>query len=125
MLGGLGDGRIDLVPIRFTDEDGWVGGDDGVEVDAHDALDELCDERVAAVNVLAFPAPADARDHVEGEPDVFEGGAEGQAFNLGDVPIKDDHGGNVEWDGRCEKGDVGEADQLAVDRNDIMRCDDG
>lgn len=125
MLRGLGDRRIDLIPIRFTDEDGWVCGDDGVEVDAHDALDELCDERVAAIDVLAFPAPADARNHVESKPDVFEGGAEGQAFNLGDVPVEDDHGGNVEWNGRCEEGDVGEPDQLAVDGNDIVRCNDG
>ena len=125
MLRGLGDGRIDLVPIRFADEDGWFRGDDSVEVDAHDTLDELCDERVATVDVLAFPAPADARDHVEGEPYIFEGGTEGQTFNLGDVPVEDDHGGNVEWDRRCEKGDVGEADQLAVDSNDIVRRDDG
>jgi len=95
-----------------------------LEVDAHDALDEHCDEGVAAVGVPAFPAPADAWDHFEGKPDVFEGGAEGQALDIGNVPVENDHGRNVERDGRCEKRDVGETGQLAMDGDDIVRSDD-
>jgi hypothetical protein len=92
-----------------------------LEVDVHDAFSELGNERMSTGKIFALPAPAEAREHVECEPDVFEGcmSREGLAFRH--VSVEDDHGGDMEGNGRGEEGDVGEANQLVVHDDSIVR----
>ena len=80
---------------------------------------------MTSVNVLAFPAPAETRDHVKSHPDVFKSDLSGQTVDFGYVAVKDDHGGDMEWDGRGEEGDIGKTDELVVDDDDVVRGDDG
>ncbi|KAJ7433182.1 hypothetical protein B0H11DRAFT_2376937 [Mycena galericulata] len=61
-----------LIPLRFGEQHGLRRGLDGVEADAQDVRRELKDERVPAVDVLAFPAQPEAREHVEHEPDRLD-----------------------------------------------------
>jgi len=49
----------------------------------------------------------------------------GQTVDFGYVAVKDDHGGDMEWDGRGEEGDIGKTDELVVDDDDVVRGDDG
>jgi hypothetical protein len=100
-------------------------GPDLLEIDVHDAFGEFRDEGVPAIEVFALPAPAEAWEHVEGEPDIFEGGVPGEDLAFGHVAVEDDHGGDVQGDGRGEEGDVGEADELVVYDDGVVRCDDG
>ncbi len=119
-------GRGDLLPVELAVEDRRrARGDDGVQVDAHDRFDELRDERVAAVRVLALPAPAEARDHVEREANVLQRDGLREAVDLRDVPVEDHHGRDVQWDRRGEEGDVWEADELTVHDDHVVRGDDG
>lgn len=99
-------------------------GTDGVQIDVHDAFGELGDERVATVDVFTLPTPAEAGEHVEGEPDVLKSGVARETFTFGHVSVENYHGCDVQRDGRGEKCDVGEADKLAVDDDYVVRCDD-
>jgi hypothetical protein len=92
-----------------------------LEVDVHDTFGELGNEWMSAGKIFAFPAPAEAREHVECQPDIFESRVSGEDLTLGHVPVEDDHGGNMERDGRSEEGDVGKANQLIVHDDSVVR----
>jgi hypothetical protein len=96
-----------------------------LEVNVHDAFGEFRYEWVAAVEVFAFPAPAETREHVECEPDVFDCCYPGEGLAFGHVSVEDDHGGDVKGDGGSEEGDVGEANELVVHDYCVVRRDDG
>lgn len=123
---GLGDGRHDdvLVPVGLAEQRGVRDGADLLEVHVHDALGELRDERMATVEVLALPAPAEAGKHVKREPYVLEGRVPREDVTLGHVAVENDHGGDVKRDRGCEECNVREPDKLVVHNDGVVRCDD-
>jgi len=96
-----------------------------MEVDVHDTFGELSDQWMSAVEVLAFPAPAEARQHIKGEPDVFEGDLFWETLAARHVTVEDDHRGDVEWDWGSEESNVWEFDKLVVHDYNVVGGDNG
>lgn len=100
------------------------GRSDETKVHVEYFFGESGDEWMSAVQVFAFPAPAEGGEHVERHPDVFERDLALEVVAVRHVAVEDDHGGDVEGDGGDEEGDVGEADELVVDDDDVVGHDD-
>lgn len=84
---------------------------------------KLGDERMPAIDILPFPAPAEPRNHVQSKPHVFQGGGRRQTIDFGDVTVQDDHSRNVQGNWGGEKCDIGESNKLAVDDDHVMGSD--
>ena len=123
MLGSVAEDALGL-PVLFGKQNGRAGGRDLVQVDVEDLFGKLGDERVTAVEVLAFPAPAEGREHVKSHPDVLERDLVWDAFAPGHVAVEDDHSSDVQGDRGDEEGDVWEADEVVVYHDDVVRGDD-
>lgn len=100
-------------------------GADLVQVDLHDALGELGYEGVATVEIFALPTPTEAWKHVKCKPDILQGGMSWEDIAFRHMPIEDNHGRDVEGDGRGEKGNIREANKLVVHYDRVVRSDDG
>ena len=98
---------------------------DLVQIDIHDALSEFLDERMASVEVLALPTPAEVRKHVKRHPQVLECNLLRQVVATGHVAVQDNQNRDVERNRGGEECNVREPDKLVVHDDNIVRCDNG
>ncbi len=116
--------RCILLPVWFTQENRVRRWTNLVKIHFHYPFGKFGNQRMTTVHVLAFPAPAESRKHVECKPDVFESGVSGQSIRLRHVPVKDNHCCDMQRNRGCEERDVRESDELTVDDDCVVRCDD-
>lgn len=118
-----GDPQV-VVPLGLGQQDGVSNRLDGVQVNAHNVRCELEDEGMPAVEVLALPAPAEARQHVERKPHVLDRSLPWETLAVGHLAVQNDHRRNVQRDRRRKERDIRETDELTVEDDNIVRGHD-
>ena len=87
------------VPVKLGHKH-WVGRRANLtQVYFKDLLSERCDKRVATIRFFALPAPSEGWEHVKRHPDIFECDLASERVATRHVSEKDDHRGDVQWNG--------------------------
>ncbi len=90
------------------------------QINPENLLGQRRDERMAAVHLPAFPAPTEGWEHVECHPDIFKRNLTCKRVATRHMSEEDNHGSDVQRNGRDKERYVGETEQLIMYDDDVV-----